>query len=92
MAESWPYAAEVQGRSVVLVRSGGTVSAIGDTCGHWVGPPAEGRLVDGCLECPWHGSRFRLAHGSVVRGPTTTAQLAYDVRQTGDCLEVRVRP
>jgi hypothetical protein len=35
------------------------VSAIGGTCGHWGGPLAEGELVDGCVECPWHGSRFR---------------------------------
>jgi nitrite reductase/ring-hydroxylating ferredoxin subunit/uncharacterized membrane protein len=92
VVEGQPYAAEVKGQSVVLVRNGGTVSAIGGTCGHWGGPLAEGELVDGCLECPWHGSRFRLADGSVARGPATTPQLAYDVRRTGDRLEVRVRP
>jgi hypothetical protein len=32
-----------------------------------------------------------LADGSVARGPATTPQLAYDVRQTGDRLELRVR-
>jgi len=86
-----PHAADVSGQAVVLVRSGGTVSAMGATCGHWGGPLAEGALVDGCLECPWHGSRFRLADGSVARGPATTPQLSYDVRQVGDRLEVRVR-
>ncbi len=92
VVEGRPYAADVKGQAVVLVRSGGTVSAIGATCGHWGGPLAEGELVDGCLECPGHGSRFRLAHGSVARGPATTPQLAYDVRTVGDRLEVRVRP
>ena len=89
--EGRPYAADVEGQSVVLVRSGGALSAIGGTCGHWGAPLAEGELVDGCLECPWHGSRFRLVDGSVARGPATTPQLGYDVRQTGDRLEVRVR-
>jgi nitrite reductase/ring-hydroxylating ferredoxin subunit/uncharacterized membrane protein len=92
VVEGQPYAVEVAGQAVVLVRSGGTVSAIGATCGHWGGPLAEGSLVDGCLECPWHGSRFRLADGSVARGPATTPQLPYDVRSAGDRLEVRVRP
>lgn len=91
VVEGQPHAVDVEGQAVVLVRSGGAVSAIGATCGHWGGPLAEGELVDGCLECPWHGSRFRLADGSVARGPATTPQLAYDVRTAGDRLEVRVR-
>jgi len=92
VVEGRPYAADVQGQSVVLVRHGGTLTAIGGTCGHWGAPLGEGSLVDGCLECPWHGSRFRLADGSVARGPATTPQLAYDVREVGDRLQVRVRP
>ena len=92
VVEGQPYAANVTGQAVVLVRSGGTVSAIGGTCGHWGAPLAEGTLVDGCLECPWHGSRFRLADGTVARGPATSPQLSYDVREAGDRLEVRVRP
>ena len=92
VVEGQPYGVDVTGQSVVLVRSAGTVSAIGGTCGHWGAPLAEGTLVDGCLECPWHGSRFRLADGSVARGPATSPQLSYDVREAGDRLEVRVRP
>jgi nitrite reductase/ring-hydroxylating ferredoxin subunit/uncharacterized membrane protein len=89
-----PHRVEVKGQSIVLVRTGGHVRAIGATCGHWGGPLEQGDLVEGdsCLECPWHGSRFRLEDGSVARGPATTAQLAYDVRTVGDRLEVKVRP
>ena len=87
-----PHRVEVAGQAVVLVRSGGALHALGATCSHWGGPLDEGDLVDGCLECPWHGSRFRLEDGAVERGPATTAQLSYEVQTVGDRLQVRVRP
>lgn len=94
--EGRPHRVDVQGQQLVLVRSGGTVHALGAVCGHWGGPLDEGPLVeaggDGCVECPWHGSRFRLSDGAVKRGPATTPQLSYDVRTSGDRLQVRVRP
>jgi nitrite reductase/ring-hydroxylating ferredoxin subunit len=95
VVEGTPLRVEVKGNAVLLVRSGGQVHALGATCSHWGAPLEEGTLVeDGgtCLECPWHGSRFRLADGSVARGPATSPQLAYDVRTEGDRLQVRVRP
>lgn len=86
-----PHRVEVDGQAVVLVRSGGSLHALGATCSHWGGPLDEGELVDGCLQCPWHGSRFRLEDGAVTRGPATTPQLSYQVRTAGDRLQVRVR-
>ena len=46
LVEGTPLRAEVKGQAVVLVRSGGTLSAIGATCSHWGGPLDEGELVD----------------------------------------------
>ena len=92
LEEDRPKQVEVAGKPLVLVRHAGTVSAMSGLCSHWSGPLADGPLVDGdCLECPWHGSRFRLADGSVARGPATSPQLSYDVRAEGDRLQVRVR-
>ncbi|CAA9345696.1 MAG: Ferredoxin, 2Fe-2S, partial [uncultured Frankineae bacterium] len=88
LVEGTPLRVEVSGQAVVLVRSGAALSAIGATCSHWGGPLDEGRLVDGCIECPWHASRFRLSDGSVAQGPATAAQRAYDVRTAGERLEV----
>ena len=92
VVEGQPQRVEVDGQPIVLVRTGGDVRAMSAVCGHWGGPLEDGSLVDGCLECPWHGSRFRLEDGSVARGPATTAQLSYDVRTVGDRLQVKVRP
>ena len=50
-------------------------------CAHAGGPMAEGTVTpDGCLECPWHGSRFRLSDGRLRRGPAVYDQPAYEVR------------
>jgi nitrite reductase/ring-hydroxylating ferredoxin subunit len=82
---------EVAGQPIVLARSHGEVYAMLATCSHYGGPLDEGRLEDGCVVCPWHGSHFRLRDGGVERGPATAPQTAYDVRTVGDRVEVRAR-
>lgn len=91
VVEGMPLRVEVKGQPVVLVRSGGRVTAMGAVCSHFGAPMEEGTVEDGCLVCPWHGSRFRLDDGSVARGPATAPQTGYDVRITGDRLELRAR-
>jgi nitrite reductase/ring-hydroxylating ferredoxin subunit/uncharacterized membrane protein len=83
---------DVQGQQVLLTRRGGRVLAIGAVCSHYGAPLEEGEVDgEGCVVCPWHGSRFRLEDGSVARGPAVSPQLSYEVRETGDRLELRVR-
>lgn len=72
--------AEVDGHSVVLARLHGQIHALADRCAHRGGALHEGELVGECVECPLHGSRFRLADGAVERGPSAYPQPVYDVR------------
>jgi nitrite reductase/ring-hydroxylating ferredoxin subunit/uncharacterized membrane protein len=67
---------------LLLVKDGATVHALHDTCAHAGGPLHSGRIVDGCIECPWHQSRYRLRDGRHVQGPTTFDQPLYEVRAT----------
>lgn len=76
---------------VLLVRRRGTVHAIHNRCSHRGGPLDEGDVSDGCVTCPWHGSRFRLSDGAVEQGPATGPQPAFDVRERDGRLEVRRR-
>jgi nitrite reductase/ring-hydroxylating ferredoxin subunit/uncharacterized membrane protein len=86
--------AEVDGQPVLVARKDGTLYAMGAVCSHLAGHLEEGELVDddgGCVVCPLHGSHFRLRDGSVARGPATVPQIAYDVRQVGERIQVRAR-
>ena len=67
--------------NLVIVRTGDTIFALHEQCAHAGGPLAQGKIVDGQVECPWHGSRYRLADGHATRGPTVYDQPRYDVRR-----------
>lgn len=78
---------------LVVVRLGETVHALHAVCAHAGGPLDEGTVVDGCVECPWHASRFRLRDGLVRQGPSVYDQPSYELRaaESGG-YEVRRRP
>jgi len=73
---------------VVAVRAGGAIYVLADRCSHMSGPLSDGELADGCLTCPWHGSVFRIADGSVARGPATAPQPAFETREAGGAIQV----
>jgi nitrite reductase/ring-hydroxylating ferredoxin subunit/uncharacterized membrane protein len=89
VAEGRPVLADADGVPVVLVRSGGQVRALMARCSHQGGPLHEGEVADGCITCPWHQSRFRLADGEAVSGPTAHPQPVLEVRVQGGKVEVR---
>ena len=50
--------------------SAGKPFAVSNRCRHLLASLGEGHVTDdGCLECPWHGSRFDVGTGKMVRGP-----------------------
>ena len=60
-----------------------------DRCTHRGGPLHEGDVADGCITCPWHGSRFDLATGEVRSGPASAPQPLYEVRTAGNSVSIR---
>lgn len=91
LTDDTPQLVQVGDLSLVLYRSGGTLRALDSVCSHMGGPLDEGTVDDGCITCPWHGSTFRLADGSVVRGPASSEQPAYETRVREGHIEVRRR-
>ena len=88
LAEGKPVRGLLGEVPVVAVRVAGAVYVLADRCSHMSGPLSGGELADGCLTCPWHGSVFRLADGSVARGPATAPQPAFLAREVGGAIQV----
>lgn len=75
--EGWLDAGEAaaiaDGRAVILVppvgeriavfREGAKIYAVANACRHQGGPLGEGRIVGGCIVCPWHGFQYRPEDG-----------------------------
>jgi nitrite reductase/ring-hydroxylating ferredoxin subunit len=90
-AERTLTSARAGGLAVVLVRTGTQLYALTDRCSHRGCSLHKGRLNDDdTLTCPCHGSTFRL-DGSIVKGPATSPQPAFDVRTSGGAVEIRAR-
>jgi nitrite reductase/ring-hydroxylating ferredoxin subunit/DMSO/TMAO reductase YedYZ heme-binding membrane subunit len=48
----------VHGERVAIFKYGGKISAISNVCRHQNGPLGEGKIIDGCVTCPWHGYQY----------------------------------
>lgn len=69
LADGGMLVGHVEGNSVLLVRRGEEVFAIGAECSHYNGPLAEGLVVGETIRCPWHHARFDLRTGEAVAAP-----------------------
>lgn len=85
----------LDGTDLLLLRSGERVMVVANRCTHQGAPLHKGVLkLAGSMptvQCPVHGSVFRVGDGSVLRGPATEPLPAYDARIDGDKVEIRPR-
>lgn len=68
-------------RRIVLARTDKGYAAFDDGCTHRGGSLADGVLIDGIVQCLWHGSRFECATGKVAGGPAKKAIGTYTVAE-----------
>ena len=79
------------GESVAIFRNKGCLSAVANACAHQNGPLGEGRIIDGCVTCPWHGFQYRVEDGCAP--PPFTEKIAtYNLRLDQGQLMLDVRP
>ncbi|MEK7723604.1 MAG: Rieske 2Fe-2S domain-containing protein [Acidobacteriota bacterium] len=48
----------ISGERVAIFKYDGKISAVSNVCQHQNGPLGEGRIIDGCITCPWHGFQY----------------------------------
>ena len=82
---------QVGQRLVAVFCEGGEYFAIDDVCPHQGASLAAGEVYEGAVTCPWHAWRFRVTDGTWCDNPRLKVD-AFDVRITGDEIQVSVAP
>lgn len=54
----------VGGRRLAVWRHQGRLFVTSQVCRHQGGPLGEGRILDGCITCPWHGWNYQPQDGA----------------------------
>ncbi len=70
---------QVGGQDIAIFKYNGCLSAVSNRCRHQHGPLGEGKIVDGCITCPWHGYQYQ-PHDGRAPAPFTEKLETYDVR------------
>lgn len=76
---------------IALFLREGKVFALSNVCRHQGGPLGEGRIVGGCLTCPWHGYQYRVEDGCSPP-PFTEVVPTHGVRVIGEDIFVSAVP
>ena len=79
------------GERVAVFKYDGMVSAISNVCQHQNGPLGEGKIVGGCVVCPWHGYEYDPDTGASPP-PFTEAVPTFRVSVRGTRVLVDPRP
>lgn len=76
---------------VAVFKYEGKISAVSNVCQHQNGPLGEGKIIDGCITCPWHGYQY-LPESGASPPPFTEKIPTFDVKVEGDRIFVKAIP
>lgn len=81
----------VNGENIAIFKYDGMLSAINNVCKHQNGPLGEGKVIDGCVTCPWHGYQYE-PHNGTSPPPFTEKVTTYDLKLEGEKIFVNPNP
>ncbi|MES0881178.1 Rieske 2Fe-2S domain-containing protein [Roseibium sp. SCP14] len=76
---------------VAIFKYDGKLSAITNACAHQNGPLGEGKVLWGCITCPWHGYQYNLADGRAPE-PFTEKISTYRLKLIGSTVLLDPNP
>ena len=77
---------------IVLARWDGEIFALEDCCSHEDFPLSEGEVIDGEIECVFHGARFDIRTGKAVQLPAVRPVKTFPVEIRDEEVFVQVDP
>jgi uncharacterized membrane protein/nitrite reductase/ring-hydroxylating ferredoxin subunit len=69
----------INGKRIVIARTESENVAFDDYCSHRGGSLADGVIICGTVQCPWHGSQFDVKTGTVKAGPANDPISTYRI-------------
>ncbi len=81
----------IQGENIALFKYENKLSAVHNLCKHQNGPLSEGKIIDGCITCPWHGYQYLPENGQSPP-PFTEKVCTYDVLVDGTQVYLNPKP
>jgi sulfoxide reductase heme-binding subunit YedZ len=77
----------VNNERVAIFKYDGKLSAIHNVCKHQGGPLGEGKIIDGCITCPWHGYQYLPSNGQSPP-PFTEKVATYELKLDGEIVYI----
>jgi nitrite reductase/ring-hydroxylating ferredoxin subunit len=91
IAEGNMICVDVAGQAVAIIRQGDKYFAVHDTCTHAYASLSEGVIEGEEIECPLHGARFNFKTGKATSAPAIEDLKTYEVRLSGNDLEIKIK-
>jgi len=76
---------------IAVYKTRGKLFAVNNVCKHQHGPLGEGKIIDGCITCPWHGYQYLPENGQSPP-PFKEKVSTYDVRIEGTRVWLNPQP
>lgn len=82
---------QIKGEAIAIFKYNNQLSAVHNFCKHQNGPLSEGKVVDGCITCPWHGYQY-LPHNGTSPPPFTEKVNTYHLKMWDGFIWVNPNP